>query len=109
MREHRLVIIDCDGVLVDTEHASSIAIARFFTELELTLTAEECRRLFQGKSMEDVCAEMAERAGIANDPALPQRVRGAIEFALKDLSAPIAGDPQSKSHNLLMAPRSSRG
>ena len=86
-----LVIFDCDGVLVDTEGPSSQAIAEFFTRWGAPVTAEECRRLFQGKPMEAICAEMAERAGMAPDPELPQKVRAEVEYALRDLAAPIPG------------------
>ncbi|MEM7429770.1 MAG: HAD family phosphatase [Pseudomonadota bacterium] len=86
-----LVIFDCDGVLVDTEAASSEAIAGFFTRLRAPVSAEECRKLFQGMPMEDICRQMTERAGIANDPSLPKQVRSCVEHALADVSAPIPG------------------
>ena len=87
----KLVIFDCDGVLVDTEGPSSAAIAAFFTQMGVAVSAEECRRLFQGKPMEAICAEMAERAGMEPDPELPQKVRAEVVHALQDLSAPIPG------------------
>lgn len=87
----KLVIFDCDGVLVDTEGPSSEAIAAFFTDLGAPVSAEECRRLFHGKPMELICAEMAERAGVPADPALPAQVRAAVEETLSELSAPIPG------------------
>ncbi len=58
-----LVIFDCDGVLVDTEHVANQLLSRLVTEAGAALTYEECRKRFLGKSMKTVQAEVEELAG----------------------------------------------
>ncbi|WOF74735.1 HAD family phosphatase [Parvibaculaceae bacterium PLY_AMNH_Bact1] len=58
-----LVIFDCDGVLVDTEHVANQLLSRLVTEAGAPLTYEECRKRFLGKSMKTVQAEVEELAG----------------------------------------------
>ena len=71
----RLVIFDCDGVLVDTEAAANDRMAEIFTDLGHPMTGETSRALFQGRTMEGVCESFAEMAGLAYDPA-NERLRG---------------------------------
>ncbi len=58
-----LVIFDCDGVLVDTEHVANQLLSRLVTEAGAPLSYEECRKRFLGKSMKTVQAEVEELAG----------------------------------------------
>ncbi len=58
-----LVIFDCDGVLVDTEHVANQLLSRLVTEAGAPLTYEECRKRFLGKSMPTVQTEVEELAG----------------------------------------------
>ncbi len=58
-----LVIFDCDGVLVDTEHVANQLLSRLVTEAGAPLTYEECRNRFVGKSMKTVQAEVEVLAG----------------------------------------------
>jgi beta-phosphoglucomutase-like phosphatase (HAD superfamily) len=57
--KHELVIFDCDGVLVDTEMIANNHIARVLSQFGPSTTGRECRQLFQGKTLEDVCATYA--------------------------------------------------
>ncbi|WP_170562044.1 HAD family hydrolase [Ruegeria atlantica] len=51
---HDLVIFDCDGVLVDSEPLSNQVMVANFARHGLSLTEEDCHRIFTGKSMPEV-------------------------------------------------------
>lgn len=87
----KLVIFDCDGVLVDTEAIANEKLAEFLSELGLELTRDDCRRQFQGKMIEDVCRHVAELLGQPFDPSLPPRVRQTIEDAVAVDVTPVPG------------------
>ncbi len=59
----KLVIFDCDGVLVDTEGMSNRRLSAWLTELGYPIEYEACRRRFEGTSMKLVQAEV-EAAGV---------------------------------------------
>lgn len=63
MIDASLVIFDCDGVLVDTEHVANQLLSRLVTEAGAPLTYEECRQRFLGKSIKTVQVEVEELAG----------------------------------------------
>jgi len=86
-----LIIFDCDGVLVDTESRANDRMAEIFSDMGVSLSGRECRALFQGRTMEDVCAHFAQMAGIAADPALPAHIRSEVEITLSSGVQPIPG------------------
>jgi beta-phosphoglucomutase-like phosphatase (HAD superfamily) len=86
-----LIIFDCDGVLVDTEQHANDRMAEIFSDMGLAMTGTECRAQFQGRTMEDVCAQFADMAGIAADPALPAYIRNEVEIALSSGVQPVPG------------------
>jgi HAD superfamily hydrolase (TIGR01509 family) len=53
-----LLIFDCDGVLVDSEIIALDTLAKALTDLGRPCDFAECRRLFMGKSVKDVLAEI---------------------------------------------------
>jgi HAD superfamily hydrolase (TIGR01509 family) len=55
-----LLIFDCDGVLVDSEHLACAALAEVMTTLGHSMTADEAMLAFAGRSLKDVLAR-AER------------------------------------------------
>ena len=55
-----LLIFDCDGVLVDSEHLACEALAELMTTLGHSMTADEAMLAFAGRSLKDVLAR-AER------------------------------------------------
>jgi HAD superfamily hydrolase (TIGR01509 family) len=55
-----LLIFDCDGVLVDSEHLACAALAEVMTTLGHSMTPDEAMRAFAGRSLKDVLAR-AER------------------------------------------------
>lgn len=56
-----LVVFDCDGVLVDTEHVTAEIIAGSFTQYGLPLSPHQVADLFTGGTMNDVEAEGRKR------------------------------------------------
>lgn len=58
-----LVIFDCDGVLVDTEALANRRLAEWLNEAGFVCDYDHCRRVFSGRSMKSVQAEIAA-AGI---------------------------------------------
>ena len=56
-----LVIFDCDGVLVDTEHATAAIIAENLTRHGLPVTPRDVATLFVGGTMEGVRTEATRR------------------------------------------------
>lgn len=58
----KLVIFDCDGVLVDSEPASNQALMAVLAKAGLVLTPEECMKHFIGKQMRE-CGDMAREMG----------------------------------------------
>lgn len=55
----RLIIYDCDGVLIDSEPIANRIVAEDLTAIGWTISAEECDRRFLGLSYHTL-AEMAE-------------------------------------------------
>ena len=65
MTHHRpkLVIFDCDGVLVDSETISSEVLATLISEVGLPTTAAEANARYQGLMLADIGADIAQRLG----------------------------------------------
>jgi HAD superfamily hydrolase (TIGR01509 family) len=59
----RLVIFDCDGVLVDSEGPSSRLVAAEVTALGWPITADDSRSLFVGRRLSDIPAIIEPRLG----------------------------------------------
>ena len=57
----RLVIFDCDGVLVDSEPIACRVMARELTALGYPLSPDDCRERFTGISMKTVMAMIEAR------------------------------------------------
>ncbi len=88
---HELVIFDCDGVLVDTEMIANIHIGAVLSQYGPAITGEECRKLFQGKTLEDVCSTFTTNHGLPHDPELPKIMRRTIEDAMSNGIEAIPG------------------
>lgn len=65
MDEPRLVIFDCDGVLVDSETISNGVLARMLGEEGLTMTLAQARRDFQGLLLDEVVRSAEAKLGRA--------------------------------------------
>ncbi|ESY04298.1 MULTISPECIES: HAD family phosphatase [unclassified Mesorhizobium] len=56
----KLVIFDCDGILVDTENLANRRLAEWFVAAGYPTTFEYCRKYFSGRSMASVQKEIEE-------------------------------------------------
>lgn len=54
----KLVIFDCDGVLVDSEHLASQVLVDCLSELQITMSVDEALRRFKGRRLADCLAEI---------------------------------------------------
>ena len=53
----RLLILDCDGVLIDSEGIAARVVARHLSAAGWTMTAEECESRFVGRTLTDIAAQ----------------------------------------------------
>ena len=95
---HELVIFDCDGVLVDTEMIANNHISAVLSQYGPTISGEECRKLFQGKTLEDVCETFTSTQNLPHDPELPKLMRRTIEDAMSNGIEPIPGAVELVHH-----------
>jgi HAD superfamily hydrolase (TIGR01509 family) len=63
MSDTRLVIFDCDGVLVDSEVTSNEVLARELTAAGLATTLAQARRDYQGLLLEEIARDAGARLG----------------------------------------------
>lgn len=61
MRQFKLVIFDCDGVLVDSEHITTRVLATLLNEMGLNLSAAALYDHFHGRSMSQCLALITGR------------------------------------------------
>ncbi|TRC75090.1 HAD family phosphatase [Mesorhizobium sp. WSM4307] len=64
MQIPKLVIFDCDGILVDTENLANRRLAEWLTAAGYPTSFEYCRRNFSGRSMASVQKEIEERTEV---------------------------------------------
>jgi HAD superfamily hydrolase (TIGR01509 family) len=87
----RLVIFDCDGVLVDTEAVANRFLVRLLAASGYAIGYEDCRRRFVGRTIEAV-QEMVEReSGLSLGAAWPDTVRAGTEQAFQAGVEPVPG------------------
>ncbi|MCK0095908.1 HAD family phosphatase [Yoonia sp. F2084L] len=86
----KLVIFDCDGVLVDTEAVTNTVIADFLGRHGLVIPPDEIITLFSGGTMASVGVEAAKRGAQLPDGWLDQ-IYGVVFDALRQGVEVIAG------------------
>ena len=57
------VLLDCDGVLVDSEHITNTVLREMLHELGWQISAEDCFRLFVGRALRDETAVITAHTG----------------------------------------------
>lgn len=90
-----LVILDCDGVLVDSERITTVLLAEMVTELGWEVSRDDAVALFKGKDLKIIRAMVEERLGrsVGDDFVPRYRARMADRFAAQGVP-PIAGAPE---------------
>lgn len=87
----RLVIFDCDGVLVDSERLGNTVLVEAIAELGLTMSVDESLSLFRGTRMSDSLKEIERRIGKPVPPQFAARVRARIATVFRRELKPITG------------------
>lgn len=82
MTSLRLVIFDCDGVLIDSEPVANRVAARELTALGWAMSAAECERLFLGLSLPDMRAPIEARLGRSLPEDWADRLAASIAAAM---------------------------
>jgi len=86
-----LVILDCDGVLVDTEPLAIAVRERVLAEAGWRLTSEEIVERFLGRSHAYVVAEVATRVGGQAARVAEDSFRRGCENVFRESLAPVPG------------------
>ncbi|USG61358.1 HAD family phosphatase [Sneathiella marina] len=79
----KLVIFDCDGVLVDSEPIANNILSKSLTRYGLPVAPEECLKLFLGGTMKTV-AKTAMEKGATLPPEWIAEIYGEIYSALEE-------------------------
>ena len=87
----RLVIFDCDGVLIDSEGLSNGLVAEAVTELGWPMTAEEAYTLFVGHRLSDIPAVVEPKLGRPVPPGWVDQLRNRLVARLGERVEPIPG------------------
>ncbi len=90
----KLVIFDCDGVLVDTEMLFNQALVDDLNKRGLSLTLEECMALFVGGTISGVKAEV-EKLGAVLPNTWVEDFYQKVYKVLGERTEPIAGIQQT--------------
>jgi HAD superfamily hydrolase (TIGR01509 family) len=87
----RLVIFDCDGVLVDSEPVSSRVVAAALTALGWPMTSGEADRLFLGMTLTDMVPVIERQLGWPVPPGWQEALVQDLVQALAAQAEPVAG------------------
>jgi HAD superfamily hydrolase (TIGR01509 family) len=69
----KLVIFDCDGILVDTENLANRRLAEWLSEAGYPASFEYCRKNFSGRSMASVQKEIEDQTSVVLGPDFVDR------------------------------------
>lgn len=87
----RLVIFDCDGVLVDSEGIANRIISRELTAIGWPMSPQEADRLFLGMTLPDMTPLIEAHTGRVVPEGWRQHIRAAFIDVLGDEVTAIAG------------------
>ncbi|HMW71557.1 MAG TPA: HAD family phosphatase [Cellvibrionaceae bacterium] len=86
-----LVIFDCDGVLVESEALAAQAFSQVLARYEIVLSADECERLFIGKTLTQ-CIETLQQSYPGRLPGdFREQLDEASEALFAQQLAPVQG------------------
>lgn len=89
----RLVVFDCDGVLVDSEAIVVTHESRLLTEAGFPMTVDEVIETCVGLSYPDMMVMLQERFGKPVPESLNEEIQAAALTAFPDELEPVAGIP----------------
>lgn len=87
----KLVIFDCDGVLVDSEPLSIDVLVRVLRNAGVDMDAEEATERFLGKSLKTMTDILHEDYGLAVDDHFLERMRLDLYQRFRQELQPVAG------------------
>ncbi|WP_420334858.1 HAD family hydrolase [Roseibium sp.] len=87
----KLVIFDCDGVLVDTERMTNRTMAELLTDCGYPITGPECQKRFMGRTLEAVQEIVEQELGRKLPSDWLQQLRARDIESFKAGVAPIPG------------------
>jgi HAD superfamily hydrolase (TIGR01509 family) len=87
----KLVIFDCDGVLVDSEAISSEVLATLISDIGVPTTPAEASARYQGLMLADIGADVAQRLGSSLPPDFWERFDDTRQQAFERSLQPIRG------------------
>ena len=87
----RLVIFDCDGVLIDSEPVANRVTAAEISRLGYPMAATECAERFLGMSLADMCRVIPAEFGIVLPPGWDRLLASALVAALAREAALMPG------------------
>lgn len=91
MPQHKLIIFDCDGVLVDSERITNEVFVEMLNELGLPLTLEDMFEQFVGHSMSQCLEKISGMLGKPPPPEFLPSFRARTTAALESQLMPIPG------------------
>jgi HAD superfamily hydrolase (TIGR01509 family) len=68
LKANKLIIFDCDGVLVDSEHLANQALVDCLANIRISMSLEDALRNFKGRKLADCLAEIEK----TNNCVLPE-------------------------------------
>lgn len=109
---NKLIIFDCDGVLVDSEIVSNRIYAEIITQHGYPLTAEESIRRFTGITYQNAQEIISKESGIQFPENFAKFTEDSVVQALKNellpLMTPLLTHPILKNLNKCVASNSSK-
>ncbi|HKT32297.1 MAG TPA: HAD family hydrolase [Gammaproteobacteria bacterium] len=90
----KLVIFDCDGVLVDSERVTNAVFAKMLNELGLAVSLDDMFEYFVGKSMPQCLELVTDMLGKVPPKDFEERYQTRINAALESELQPVAGVPE---------------
>jgi HAD superfamily hydrolase (TIGR01509 family) len=89
--DRRLVIFDCDGVLVDSEGISNAVLAQALRALGIDISGQEAHDRYRGMFLSEIRADAERRLGAPLPPDFMETFERDREDAFRASLAPVAG------------------
>ncbi|HEY1715795.1 MAG TPA: HAD-IA family hydrolase [Solirubrobacteraceae bacterium] len=87
----RLVIFDCDGVLVDSEGISNAVLAQALSRLGVEISGAEAHEAYRGMFLTEIAADAERRLGAPLPPDFMERFERDREGAFRASLQPVPG------------------